>query len=283
MSDQVFYDYRDKDGKLSYQVVRDQNKDFKQRRPDGKGGWINNLKGVNPLLYRLPETIEAVSKGETVYIPEGERDVDNLTRLGLAATTNSGGAGKWQDSFSDHLIGADVVILPDNDDPGRKHRDKVAKSLQGKAKSIKSQRTIPMTDDMIKILKAHKAQQNEEKLFFGKAYHDEHLVFCSEDGRRIWPRNFHRQYTSLLKKAGIEHKKPHTMRHTCASLLLEAGEELKNVQEILGHSNIATTADIYSHIRNKTKKKALDKLNRLIKVDVSEQPAIRRRRKAVGK
>ncbi len=150
-------------------------------------------------------------------------------------------------------------------------------------KTAKSQRTIPMTDDMVKVLKAHKARQNEEKLFFGKAYHDENLVFCSEDGKRIWPRNFNRQYAHLMKTAGIAYKKPHTMRHTCASLLLEAGEELKNVQEILGHSNIATTADIYSHVRNKTKKKALDKLGAIIKVDIAEQQPIKNRRKATGK
>ena len=134
---EAVYDYRDKDGKLLYQVVRFPGKDFKQRRPDGKGGWIWNLKGVKPTLYRLPETQAAVQKGEPVFIPEGERDVDNLTRLGMAATTNSGGASKWQDSFSDHLSGADVVILPDNDDPGREHAAKVARSLQGKAKGIK--------------------------------------------------------------------------------------------------------------------------------------------------
>ena len=71
------------------------------------------LKGVKPTLYRLPETQAAVQKGEPVFIPEGERDVDNLAKLGLAATTNSGGAGKWQDSLSVHLAAADVVILPD--------------------------------------------------------------------------------------------------------------------------------------------------------------------------
>jgi DNA primase len=60
----------------------------------------------------------------------------NLARLGLAATTNSGGANKWQDSLSNHLAGADVVILPDHDDAGRKHGEQVAKSLRG-AKSIK--------------------------------------------------------------------------------------------------------------------------------------------------
>lgn len=125
------YDYRDKNGLLLYQVVRFPGKRFRQRRPDGKGGWIWDLKGIQPLLYRLPEVIEAVKRGETIFICEGERDADNLAALGLVATTNSGGAGKWQDSFSDYLIGADVVILPDNDGPGRKHAEKVAISVRG--------------------------------------------------------------------------------------------------------------------------------------------------------
>jgi integrase len=80
-------------------------------------------------------------------------------------------------------------------------------------KTPKSRRTIPMTADLVKVLKSHRARQAEEKLFFGAAYHDENLVFCSEDGHRIWPRNFNRQYTILLKSAGIAYKKPHTMRH----------------------------------------------------------------------
>jgi integrase len=149
-------------------------------------------------------------------------------------------------------------------------------------KTPKSRRTIPMTEDMVKVLKSHRAQQNEEKLFFGAAYINENLVFCSEDGKRIWPRNFNRQYTSLMKSAGIAYKKPHTMRHTCASLLLEAGEELKNVQELLGHSRIAVTADIYAHVLEKSKKKALNRLNGLIKVDLTEQP-VKRLQKAAGK
>jgi integrase len=142
-------------------------------------------------------------------------------------------------------------------------------------KTAKSRRTIPMTEDLVKVLKSHKARQAAEKLFFGKDYHDENLVFCTEDGHRIWPRNFNRQYACLLKSAGIAYKKPHTMRHTCASLLLEAGEELKNVQEILGHSKIGMTADIYSHVLEKTKKKALDKLNGILHVDLTEQPVTR--------
>lgn len=134
---EAVYDYLNETGRLLYQVLRFPGKQFKQRRPDGAGAWIYNLKGVERTLYRLPETLAAVKRGETIYIPEGEKDCENLVKLGLAATANSGGAGKWEPRFTDYLIGASVVILPDNDEPGRKHVDQVARSLQGKAKSIK--------------------------------------------------------------------------------------------------------------------------------------------------
>ncbi len=131
------YDYKDASGKLLFQVCRTVDKRFFQRRPDGKGGWINGLGDVKPVLYRLPEVLKAVQRGETVFIPEGEKDVDNLARLGLAATTAPMGAGKWRDYYSGWLKGANVVILPDNDEPGRKHAQQVAQSIHGKAASVK--------------------------------------------------------------------------------------------------------------------------------------------------
>jgi 5S rRNA maturation endonuclease (ribonuclease M5) len=131
------YDYRDASGKLLFQVCRTADKHFFQRRPDGKGGWITGLGDVKPVLYRLPEVLQAVQRGETVFIPEGEKDVDNLARLGLAATTNPMGAGKWRDYYSDWLKDANCVILTDNDDPGRKHAKQVTQSLYGKAASVK--------------------------------------------------------------------------------------------------------------------------------------------------
>src|SRR5262249_30894730 len=99
------YDYRDEKGDLLFQVVRRQldnpsecpdssAKKFFQRRPDGKGGWINDLKGVRRVLYRLPELI-AANPGATVFICEGEKDIERLRALSLEATTNPGGAGKW--------------------------------------------------------------------------------------------------------------------------------------------------------------------------------------------
>jgi hypothetical protein len=131
------YDYVDAAGSLVFQAVRRADKTFSQCRPDGRGGTIWNLQGVERVLYHLPEVLEAVAKGRTIYIPEGEKDVDTLRRLGLIATCNPMGAGKWQASYSETLRGADVVILPDNDQPGRNHAELVGTSLQAIAASIK--------------------------------------------------------------------------------------------------------------------------------------------------
>ena len=131
------YDYRDEGGALLFQVVRLDPKDFRQRRPDGRGGWIWNLQDTRRVPYRLPELIDAVAAGKTICIPEGEKDAENLHAVGFAATTNPGGCKKWRDEFSQHLRGADVVVLPDNHAEGREHADLVVASLRGVARSVR--------------------------------------------------------------------------------------------------------------------------------------------------
>lgn len=125
------YDYTDANGRVLYQVRRYANpKTFRQYRPDGQGGWIAGLDGIEPVLFRLPDVIEAVALGKRVIICEGERDALNLIADGLCATTAPMGAGKWRDSMSAVLRDApDVVILPDNDEPGRQHAALTANSL----------------------------------------------------------------------------------------------------------------------------------------------------------
>lgn len=128
------YSYTDEEGRLLYQCVRMVPKSFKQRRPDGAGGWVWNLEGVNRVLYRLPELLASTG---AVYVVEGEKDADRLRERGLTATTNVGGAGKWRPQYSEVLRGRHVVVLPDNDDAGDKHGAVVAQSLQGFASSVK--------------------------------------------------------------------------------------------------------------------------------------------------
>jgi len=131
------YAYADEHGKIIYEVVRLKPKSFFQRRPDGKGGWVNGLGDVQPVLYRLPDIISAIKHNQTVFIVEGEKDVETLMDMALTGTCNPMGAGKWRDPYSDYLKGASVAILPDKDKPGRDHALKVAHSLQEKASSIK--------------------------------------------------------------------------------------------------------------------------------------------------
>jgi AAA domain/Homeodomain-like domain len=131
------YDYRDETGELLFQVVRFEPKDFKQRRPDGRGGWVWKLGDARRVPYLLPELVKAVAARETIYIPEGEKDVDNLRAIGLAATTNPGGIKKWRAEYSEYLRGADIVVLPDNHAEGREHGKQVVASLHGIAKRIR--------------------------------------------------------------------------------------------------------------------------------------------------
>ena len=127
------YDYLDINGTPKFQTCRYEPKSFNARRSDGKDGWIYDLKGVGLFPFNLPQ----VMKAETVYICEGERDCITLKKLGLTASCNPFGAGKWRPEFNQFFQNKNIVIIPDNDAPGRKHSQNVAESLNGPAKSIK--------------------------------------------------------------------------------------------------------------------------------------------------
>ena len=137
------YDYVDEQGQQLYQVVKMEPKSFRQRCRKQDGSWNWSIKGIKRVPYRLEKIIQAANRiksgypVQTVYIVEGEKDVHSLEAIGLIATCNSGGAGKWDENFSKYFQNIPVVILPDNDDPGMEHAQKMAKSLLDIAKSIK--------------------------------------------------------------------------------------------------------------------------------------------------
>jgi AAA domain len=134
------FEYRNPDGSF---VLKDgkHKKSFRQKRPDPAkpGGWINNVDGVRIVPYRLPELTEAIANDHFIAIVEGEAKAkaDLLWSWSVPATCNAQGAGKWKPEHTEFLRGADVVILPDNDEPGRNHADVVAASLQGIARSVR--------------------------------------------------------------------------------------------------------------------------------------------------
>lgn len=123
------YDYTDEAGKLLYQVVRYQPKDFRQRRPV-PGGWAWNLDGVRRVLYRLPDLIASGAEGRAVILCEGEKDVETARRLGLVGTTAAGGArAPWLDEYGECLSGRHVALVPDQDAAGAARACNVAGAL----------------------------------------------------------------------------------------------------------------------------------------------------------
>jgi len=126
------YVYRDARGRKVFAVVRGEGKKFHTEHWDAEGRcWRRGRREITPLLYNLREVLRAVGQGDqTVYVVEGERDAETLIDRGFLATTNPHGAGNWEESFSQVLAGANVVVIADKDAPGRKHAAQVAESLK---------------------------------------------------------------------------------------------------------------------------------------------------------
>jgi hypothetical protein len=138
--------YVDEAGAELFEVCRLENgeigddgepvKTYRQRHKDpaSPGEYIYHVKGIRQVPYRLPELIRAVEQQKTIFIVEGEKCADAAIALGGAATCNAMGAGKWPDELTPFFKNADVVVLPDNDEPGAKHAAFVSEKLQGTAK-----------------------------------------------------------------------------------------------------------------------------------------------------
>ena len=130
------YSYVNADGEVVFEVQRFEPKTFRQRRPDGNGGWIYNMQGVEAVPYNLDKIM--LNKDAPIFIVEGEKCADMLTQqLGLVATTNHGGSKNWKPDINQYFVGRNVVVLPDNDEAGQAHADVVVSQLYGKAKAIK--------------------------------------------------------------------------------------------------------------------------------------------------
>jgi len=129
------YDYRDEQGKLCYQALRLEPKDFRIRRPDGKGGSAWNLNGTPRVLYRLPELVK--SDSDEVLICEGEKDTDCAIESGFVATTNVSGGRNWRTEYNDYLRGKNIVIIQHHDPTGQERSEVISNSIKSVTKSIK--------------------------------------------------------------------------------------------------------------------------------------------------
>lgn len=140
------YNYVDQNGKYLYSKIRfekDENgkKEMLYGVLNKEKDWFQyGLKGIHKTLYNLPEIREAAAQKRTIYYVEGEKDVETLRGFGLIATT-AGSSGDWRRFFSKYFSGADVVLLPDNDEAGEKLTTRIISDLIGVVNSIKVVKT----------------------------------------------------------------------------------------------------------------------------------------------
>jgi hypothetical protein len=132
-------EYRNPDGTFVRAKGGKRKKTFRQRRwdPGHSGAWLWNVDGVPALIYKLPEVIEAIATGKVIAVVEGEAKADALWAWNVPATCCACGAGKWHAEHAEYLRGAEVVLLPDNDEPGFQHIAEVGATLAGVAKRVR--------------------------------------------------------------------------------------------------------------------------------------------------
>jgi integrase len=136
----------------------------------------------------------------------------------------------------------------------------------GEPKTSRSRRTIPLPSSMVRRLAEHRRHQMEERLKFGREYQNNDLVFATAEGGPLMLRNLlRRHFRPIMKRAGLPDSiRLYDLRHSCATLLLAAGENAKVVSERLGHAGIAMTLDVYSHVLPSMQQAAADKLETML-------------------
>jgi integrase len=116
-------------------------------------------------------------------------------------------------------------------------------------KRNKSRRTVRLTGRAFEALRVHRVAQNAERLRLGSHWEDQDLVFQNRTGKAMDHNTlYHREFKALLKKAGLSGFTFHSLRHTCATLLLSKNVNPRIVQEMLSHATVSQTMDTYSHV-----------------------------------
>lgn len=134
----------------------------------------------------------------------------------------------------------------------------------GKPKTEKSRRIVPLPAAAVVLLQQHRMRQDEERARAGESWVEQDFVFTTEIGTPLEPRNVLRRFGVVARQAGLDGAHLHTLRHSVASFLIEAGAHIKVVQEHLGHSSFAITADIYSHVTTERRREAADHLDQAV-------------------
>jgi integrase len=138
------------------------------------------------------------------------------------------------------------------------------KLAAAETKTVSSRRTLTLPLSVVATLRSHRARQLQERLIAGSAWQESGLVFTSRVGTPYEPRNLQRDFERILKHSQVPKVRFHDLRHSAASLLLSQGVPLRLIQEILGHSSIAMTADLYAHIAPSLMREAAEKMESIL-------------------
>src|SRR6266571_1590779 len=137
-------------------------------------------------------------------------------------------------------------------------------------KTASGKRRITLPPFVVEALQHHRLRQLETKLKAGSAWEEHDLVFCNIYGRFLNSASLHHLFTSLVKKAGLPQMRFHDLRHSAATILMAMGVPVKVIQELLGHSSISITLNVYGHVLPSMQDEAMDKMERLFGKDEDE-------------
>jgi integrase len=147
------------------------------------------------------------------------------------------------------------------------------RGVVGTPKTKRGTRVIPIDDDTVAILRRHQEMQDVERAAWGTAWNDAGLVFTREDGRALRPEYATRHFQALAQQSGLPAIRLHDLRHTNASLALEAGVEMKVVSDRLGHSQISVTADLYTHVSRRVGNTAAEQIAGVLRTPSQTLPS----------
>jgi integrase len=166
---------------------------------------------------------------------------------------------RWEDvRWATQMISVQTQAgLPDDEDDevyGDELDDVPTKSQAGR-------RAIQLDADVMGVLQQHREAQEFERRSWGSAYRDQRLAFCQPDGTSHHPDTITSEFERLARRSGLKRIRFHDMRHTHATLLLEAGVDITVVSKRLGHASVKTTADLYAHVTERLQTAAAEKFN----------------------
>ncbi len=138
------------------------------------------------------------------------------------------------------------------------------KSVMKEPKTANSVRTLDVPVQLMQKLKQHRMRCMERQLAMGSEYTVTDFIIVHPDGKPIYPEYLTQMLTKLQNRAGLPHCRFHDLRHLCASIMLLQGVNVKVAQERLGHKDISTTLNIYSHVLPSSAKEAAEKIGELV-------------------